>query len=170
MTRNRLDKQIERLLEVLDEDAAHIRSTLEHLNALRAAIIKRDEVALGDLLEAVQNEGRHRLHAELRRQRICSDIAELTGTPAETVNLSRLCDMSTDGLRSRVQARQAELKQLVQTLRMEHTCTMILMRECSRLNKMLLKGLLGRGGETVMYTARGSETWQPQNDMVNIKL
>ena len=43
---------------------------------------------------------------------------------------------------------------------------MILLRECSHLNKMLLKGMLGRGGCDVHAAARR----QTQNDMVNHRL
>ncbi|HPD45822.1 MAG TPA: flagellar export chaperone FlgN [Anaerohalosphaeraceae bacterium] len=167
-TADALEDYIKQLLGVLDEDAAHIQRTLEQLNALRAAIIKREEAALQELLDAVGEEGRHYRQVEMRRQRICDLIAGFTDG-RRPINLSALCEMTDGPLREQIRTRQTELKKLVETLRMEHTCTMILLRECSRLNKMLLKGMLGRG-ETVTYTARGSETWQTQNDMVNLRL
>ncbi len=158
------------LLDVLDEDAAHIRQTLRQLNALRAAVIKRDDAELKSLLEAVDAETHRRRDADCRRKRICDAIAELTGRPADTVSLSRLCQIAGEPLAAEIRSRQDELKELVQTLRMEHTCTMILLRECSRLNAMLLDGILGRDRRTVTYNARGSETWRPRNDIVDMRL
>jgi hypothetical protein len=166
----RLDEYITLLLAVLDEDAAHIRRTLEHLNALRAAVIKRDEAALQELLDTVARQGENYRHIEARRQRLCDEIAETAGGDIAPVNLSGLCEIAGRHLHLAIRTRQEELKDLVRTLRMEHACTMILLRECSRLNRTLLKAVLGRGGETVTYTARGSETWQPQNDFVDMKL
>ena len=56
-TADALEDYIKQLLGVLDEDAAHIQRTLEQLNALRAAIIKREEAALQEL--RMREEGRH---------------------------------------------------------------------------------------------------------------
>ena len=170
MGQDSLNEYAAMLLAVLDEDAEHMRRTIDHLNALRAAVIRRDEAGLKQLLDEVEAEGQSYRLVEMKRKRACNAVAGAADHPVERLNLSGLCEIVSEHVAEQVRARQTELKDVVQTLRMEHACTMALLRECSRLNRTLLNGMLGRSHETLTYTAHGSETWCPQNDMVNIKL
>ena len=46
--------KVDELLAVLDKDIEHIQRSLSRLNELRRLVIKRDDTALGKLLESIQ--------------------------------------------------------------------------------------------------------------------
>jgi len=165
-----LDELVEQLMAVLDEDAAQIRSTLARLDALRAAVIKRDEETLRSQLEAIQEESECSRRIEMKRQRIRRQLAEILGCDIGSMNLSALCSVCAPEQRRRIRRQQEQLGRLAGEFRMAHTYTTILLRECSRLNRMLLRQIVGQSAQTVTYTARGHERWDVHDDMVNMRM
>ncbi|MHC4482152.1 MAG: hypothetical protein ACYSW4_01245 [Planctomycetota bacterium] len=51
-----IEDKVDKLVVVLDKDIQHIQEALSQLNELRSLVIKRDEVALGKLLERIRVE------------------------------------------------------------------------------------------------------------------
>ena len=165
-----LELLVDELVVVLDKDIMQVELTLERLDSLRGAVIRRDEDGLRQLLETIQTEGTEYKGVESRREEIRGRLAIILGCDFEAMNLSALCSV-LEGERERaVYSRREVLLTLTDKLRMEHSCTMILLRECSRLNKTMLKGMFGRGDESVTYTSRGNAQWEIQNEMVNMRL
>lgn len=165
-----LEVLVDELVVVLDKDIVQIELTLERLDSLRGAVIRRDEDGLRDLLELIQAEGTEYNSVEARREEIRGRLSIILGCDFEEMNLSALCSV-LEGERERaIYSKREILVELTSKLRMEHTCTMILLRECSRLNKAMLKGMFGRGDESVTYTCRGNAQWEIQNEMVNMRL
>lgn len=165
-----LEVLADELCVVLDKDIAHIELTLERLDSLRGAVIRRDEYGLRALLERIQTEGTEYKLVEAMRDGIRGRLAILMGLDFEQMNLSALCSVLEGERQVAVFSRREILTELTNKLRMEHSCTMILLRECSRLNKAMLKGMFGRGNETVTYTSGGIAQWEIQNEMVNMRL
>ena len=165
-----LDCLVDELLIVLDDDIAQVRLTLGRLDELRSAVIKHDEEELKCLLSQVQDEVESYRPVEAMREEKRCRLAKVLGRDAAEFNLTVLCSLLTGEKRVAVSAKQDELRGLTEELRAEHTRTTLLLRECSRLNKMLLRGIFGRGEESVTYTARGKEKWEVQNEMVNMRL
>lgn len=168
--REKIEVLIDELMDILDADSGQIESTLEHLDRLRSAVIKRDEESLKSLLDQVGRESDRYRIIEMKRQQIRKYIADLAGCDVETMNLSKICSL-VDGQKAvAIAERQRNLHEMVEKLNVEHTCTTLLLRECSRLNKALLKGIVGGGDEVVTYTARGDEKWELGNTMVNMRM
>ena len=130
-----LDGLVEELLAVLEADIVQVSLATERLDALRGAVIRRDEEGLRGLLEKVQCEGEKYRGVEARRQDLRGKLAKIAGCSCEEMNLSALCRMLSGEKRVTVAAKQERLRQLTEKLRREHLATTLLLRECSRLNK-----------------------------------
>lgn len=165
-----LDGLTDELLSVLGDDIRHIRQTLERLDALRAAVVTRDEEGLKCLLDEVADEQRSYELVERRRDGIRKQMADVLGCGIEEMNLSKLCGELTGERRDLVTQAQQELKGMCEKLRKEHMATNILLKECSRFNNLLLRSILGNGRETVTYNSRGDASWELQRGMVSIRL
>jgi len=167
---DRLDDLADELLSVLGDDIRHIEQTLERLDALRAAVVRRDEEGLKCLLDEVADEQGSYALVERRRDGIRKQMADVLGCGIEEMNLSKLCGRLRGERKDLVAQAQQELQGMCEKLRKEHTATNILLTECARLNNLLLRGILGNGRETVTYNSRGDASWEFQKGMVSIRL
>ena len=166
----KLDELADDLLSVLGDDIRHIKQTLERLDALRAAVIRRDEEGLKCLLDEVASEQESYSLVEQKRAVIRKQIADVLGCGIEEMNLSMLCGRLAGERRNLVTQARRQLQQMCEKLGKEHTATKILLTECSRLNNLLLRGILGNGPETVTYNSRGDASWDLQRQMVSLRL
>ncbi len=160
---------VDELLDVLDEDLEQIKVSLDFLDRLRAAVIKRQEDELKGLLEVVADEsGRKAL--ESKRAAICNKLALVLGCSVSQMNLSKLRANLPDERSVVVARKQQEVVEYVEKLNREVTSTGLLLKECSRLNHSLLRKLFGNGSETVTYNVRGKARWEAQRGVVSIRL
>jgi len=152
-----INHQSEGLLEVLDEDIRHLEQTLSSLDALRSLLIKRREADLEELLGAIRRQAEAYRPNEQKRRQLRQDLAADLGCDPGAVTLSRLQGELTEPLRTALAQRQVRLRSLAARLKQEYTLTVLLLRDCSRLNRSLLQalcGTAGRGGAT--YTPSGA--------------
>jgi len=166
----RLDELIDDLLKILDEDAEHIKLTLGRLNRLRASVIKRDQEDIKALLDTVREDDTGYSQTEITRHTIRKELAQIVGCSVGEMNLTRLRRCLSEEKAMMVAEKQRELKVLIEKLRIEHTCTSMLIKECTRLNKMLLRSIFSNGRESVTYNARGDASWEMRKGIVNFKL
>ena len=138
-----LEKHVEELLEVLDADIIRIDFTLGRLDEMRASVIRRDEEGLSDLLESIRSDHEDYMKQERRRHAVRCRLAEVIGCGVDEMNLSRMRQAVDPEKASLIAEKQAVLKEKVSKLSIEHRATCMLLRDCSRLNGMLLKSLLG---------------------------
>ncbi len=165
----RLYGLVDELLGVLDEEVEQIKVSLDFLDRLRAAVIKRHEDELKGLLEAVTDEsGRRAL--ESKRAAICNKLALVLGCSVSQMNLSKLRANLPDERSAVVAQKQQEVVEYVEKLNREVTSTGLLLKECSRLNNSLLRKLFGNGSETVTYNVRGKARWEAQRGVVSMRL
>ena len=161
---------VEEFAEILAEEICQVELTLVRLDELRSAVIKRDESGLRALLESIQSEGSHYRMVESRREILRRRAAEVLGCSSKEVNVSSICRHVGKRERDLLTVRQEKLAGLVNRLRIEHSCTRILLKECSRFNKMLLRGIFGQGCETVVYDRHGGAYCDIQGGRMNIEL
>lgn len=164
------EDKVEDLLVCLETDSEHIQESLSQLNELRSLVIKRDDVALGRLLESIQAESQRHRNQQQRRQSIRKDLANALECGIEQMTLSKLEQALPKTMTGRVSRMKVELKSLIEAFRKEYLSTVLLLSECSRLNGMILKSIfkLGRTGE-VYYNANGLTKRQTETAFVDIQ-
>ncbi len=165
-----VEEKVEKLLACLDEDARRIEESLSQLNQLRTLVIKRDDEALGRLLESIQAQSDQHSRQQQDRQSVRTELANAFGCSLEQMTLSALQKKLPEAERERVNQMRAKLKGLVAELRKEYAGTMLLLSECSRLNNLLLKSIFKLGGTgDVYYNANGVVRRQSKTAFVNLQ-
>lgn len=164
-----IEDKVDELLAVLDEDIRHIKQNLSTLNELRSLVIKRDDTGLSKLLELIRGESDRNLRHELKRQSIRKELAIALGWSFEQMTLSRLEASLPKGRKEQVAGKKAELTSLIKELKKEHLSTALLLSECARLNRMLLKGVFNLGNRGIVsYGSNGAA--KQQNDIAFVNL
>jgi hypothetical protein len=165
-----IEDKVDELLAFLDEDSRHIQESLLKLNELRSLVIKRDNTALGKLLESIQTESDSYRSHELKRQSIRKDLANSLGCNLEQMTLSRLEANLPKEKKDQVTLRKTKLKSLINELKKEHLSTTLLLSECARFNNMLLKSIFDLGKtDVVYYDSNGATKRQTDTAFVNLQ-
>lgn len=165
-----MDSIVDDLVRSLDSEIDRINLTLERLDSLRAGLIKKDEQDMKRLLEAIREDQKNTVDIERRRDDISRRLSVAMGCRKQDVNLTKTCSFLQGEKKQIVQEKQRILRQLVGKLKIEHSATYMLLRDCRRFNRMLLKGLLGDVTENVTYNSRGSRSMQMQAGLVSISM
>ncbi|MHC4622297.1 MAG: flagellar export chaperone FlgN [Planctomycetota bacterium] len=169
-TARSIEDKVDELLVILDEDIQHIQKSLLQLNELRSMVIKRDDVGLGELLERIRPASEERAAGELKRRSIREELAAEMGCPPEQVTLSRLETVLPREKRAEVAQRKTQLKLLVAELKKEHLSTSLLLLECARFNRLLLRSILDFGRtDTLIYSSDGTASRQIDQTFVNLR-
>jgi hypothetical protein len=166
-----IDDKVDELLAVLDRDVEHIQQSLLHLNELRSLVIKRDDAALGKLLESIQTGSDIYKSHELKRRKIRKELANALGCSPRQVTLSTLEAALPDEKKAQITRIKTKLGPLVKELKKEHLSTALLLSECARFNGLLLRSIfdLGKIG-AVTYNSNGATRRQTDAAFLNLKL
>jgi flagellar biosynthesis/type III secretory pathway chaperone len=165
-----IEEKINELMDCLDKDCQHIQETLTQLNKLRELIIKRDDAALGKMLETVQAKSQDYRKNESNRQSIRAELANALGYPIEQLTLSTLEKSLHETTGIKITERKKRLKSLIEELRKEHLSTALLLSECARFNNLLLKKIFNLGKtEVVCYDSKGETKRQTDTAFVNLQ-
>jgi len=166
-----IENKIDEMLECLDRDIEHIQKNLSRLNELRSLIIKRDDAALGKLLECIQGDSESYKNNEIKRQAIRKELADYFACGIEHITLTMLENELPEVKNNRVYNKKTELKLLIEKFKKEYASTIILVSECSRFNKLLIKSIfdLGKTG-SVLYKANGTTKEHNETAFVNMQL
>lgn len=160
-----IENKIDEMLKCLDVDIEHIQTNLSRLNELRAFVIKRDDKELMRLLNEIQMESDSYKEHELKRQMIRRKIANMLGCGMEKVTLSTLENMLDEEKRNIVSAKKGHLKSLVERFKSEYASTIILVSECSRFNKLLIKSIFEPAKtSSVYYNSKGTTRQSRENN------
>jgi hypothetical protein len=165
-----IEEKVDELLVILDEDIEHIQQNLSRLNELRSLVIKHDDVALSTLLERIQAESDSSLRHELKRHSVRKELANASGVDIKQMTLSTLEAILPKEKQEQVTRRKAKLTLLIKELKKEHLSTALLLSDCARFNRMLLKNVFNLGNTgTVYYGSNGATREQPDMAFVNLK-
>ena len=166
-----IEDKIDRLLVCLDRDVQHMQESLQQLNEMRRLVIKRDEAALGKLLEGIQTgAGCYRDH-ELNRKSIRKELADSLGCDFEQMTLSALQECLPETKKDQVTQMKTKLISLSSELKKEYLSTALLLSECARFNNLLLKGIFNLGKtESVHYKSNGETRRQIDMAFVNLQI
>jgi len=154
-----IENKVDEMLECLDIDIEYLQMNLSRLNELRALLIKRDDKELQQLLEHIHKESERYKSNEIKRQMIRKELAYLLECDTKQVTLSMLSNRLSETKKDFVNKKRTQLKSLVVQFRKEYSGTAILLSECSRFNKMLIRSVfdIGKTG-SVYYSANGKAT------------
>ncbi len=165
-----IEDKVDELLDALDKDSRHIQESLLKLNELRSLVVKRDDAALGKLLESIQTDSDSYRSHELKRQSIRKDLADALGCNLEQMTLSALEASLPEEKKAQVTRMKAKLKSLITELRKEHLSTTLLLFECTRFNNLLLKSIFDLGkSDVVYYNSNGATRRQNDTAFVNLQ-
>jgi hypothetical protein len=165
-----IEEKVDELLVCLEGDVQRMGRSLSQLNELRTLVIKRDDVALGKLLESIQAESDRYKAQESQRQSIRRELASALGCGVEQMTLSVLEKNLPKTKTDQVSRMKAKLKSLVQELRKDYLSTVLLICECSRLNDMVLRSIFNLGTTAdVYYNANGVTRRQTSMTFVNLQ-
>jgi hypothetical protein len=149
--------KVEELLAILDADIQHLEGTLSHLDALRRLLVKRDDAGLRGLLEDIGRQAGAREENERKRQRLRAELAVTVPCEPGQLTLSRLQTVLPDPYRRACLERQNKLKGLMMDLKREHKVTALLVSDCARFNRSLMRVVFGLNGkDTVTYSPNGT--------------
>ena len=152
-----IENKVDKLLACLDKDIQQIKQNISYLNEMRSLIIKRDEVALGNLLHTIQETSEVYKNNESDRQTIRKELADFLGCSVEQINLSKVEDSLSEISRNKVIETKENLRSLIEELRKEYSSTVMLVSECARFNKLLLRSIFNLGKtDSCSYDARGT--------------
>ena len=165
-----IEEKVDELLVCLETDIRHIRESLSNLNELRALVIKRDDTALGKLLENIRAESNRYANHESSRQSMRKELAGILCCNLEQVTLSAIKAYLPQAKKEQVTRMQTELKTLTGELKKEHLRTALLLSECTRFNSLLLRSIfdLGQTG-AVYYNSNGATKRQMDTAFMNLQ-
>ncbi len=165
-----IEGKIDELLVVLDEDIRHVRASLLRLDELRGLVVKRDQAALGRLLEKIREESQEYSLNESKRESMRMGFAAALRCGVGDMTLSRLESVLGDEKRIEVAQRKVELRSLTEKLQREHAKTAMLLSDCARFNSALLRGILGIGNTgTTTYGSDGVRRVQSNSVFVSLQ-
>jgi hypothetical protein len=158
-------------LAVLDEEIHHSETTLSQLDRLRSLLIKRDDVALEELLRDLREQGQAQERTEQRRQELRQELADALGCDVKTVTLSALQTVLSDPRRGAVSDRQKRLTSQIDLLAREYRLTHALVADCARFNRSLMRVFFGSDSDRkTTYGATGAARHQTGAGMVSLHL
>lgn len=153
----------------LETQTRYVEETLERLDQLRAAVIRRDEGALEQMSAEVRNESQRKTQYDRAMQALRQRLSVFLDCPVEKVCLSRLFERLDSETRSPMCRRQAALQSQIRRLNNEVRATESLLHECARFNRLLLSSLFGNRLQSVTYDARGVSQSNLQGSLMNMR-
>ena len=161
--------RVDALLAVLDEDIRHAETSLSLLDTLRGLLIKRDEPALIRLLDDLRREAEVHAGNEQQRERLRRELANEMQCGIQEITLSTLKDRLSGERQAVVVQRQTRLKALTADLKREYTLTALLVADCARFNRSLMRVFFGLDGKGEMtYGANGAAKHRSGTALVNM--
>ncbi len=165
-----IEGKVNELLAVLDEDIRHVRASLLRLDELRSLVVKRDQAALGRLLEKIRGESQEYSVNESKRESMRMGFAADLRCGVSDMTLSRLESVLGDEKRIEVAQRKAELRSLTEKLQREHAKTAMLLSDCAGFNSVLLRSILELGNTgTTTYGSDGLRRVQSNSVFVSLQ-
>ncbi|MHC4757120.1 MAG: hypothetical protein ACYTE8_00525 [Planctomycetota bacterium] len=163
--------KVAQMLFCLEKDIQHIQQILEHLDEIRALVLKRDENALKELLEELHFKTNEYSDQESQRNSFRKELAEAFNCDPQHITLSKLEEFLPEQLQAKVQEKKSELKILTDKLKKEHLNTVLLLAECARFNRLVFNKIFGCGKTSAStYNSSGNANKQGGKNFMNFKV
>jgi hypothetical protein len=166
-----IEEKVNALLVCLNKDVQRLEEVQLQLDELRRLIIKRDDDALGKLLESIQTQTEAYRQHELNRQAIRQQLATAIGSDSRQVTLTTLETILPRATKDKIIEVKIKIKALIAKLRKEHSSTALLLSECARFNNLLLRSIFNLSKrEGFSYNSNGAAKRQTDVALINLQL
>ena len=160
----------DQLLVVLDRDIRHLESTLTTLDQLRRFVVMQNNHALNQLLGNIQSQAKEFRENESNRQALRKELAVIFGCHGEQLTLSRIASRLAQEKKTEIVKRQNKLRTLTALMKKEHLTTQVLLSDCARFNRTLLKTIFETGqSKNITYKPTGNTERQTDTVFMNIQ-
>lgn len=161
---------VNQLLTVLDHDIDYLEANIARLNELRALVVKQDSQSLSTLLAAIQSAAKRYQGNELKRQMLRVRLAALLSCSPKEITLTRMETHVTNGRNADIASRKNRLQALTGLLKKEYLGVQMLLADCARFNRLLLKIIFETGrSETITYKPTGAAQRQTDTVFMNLQ-
>jgi len=165
-----LQSGVDELFAVLDRDIDHLEKNLSRLDQLRSFVVKQDQDSLGRLLDNIRVESKLQQHNDTQRQTIRKDLAFSLNCSVEDVTLTRIAAYLSGEKKSELLQRKKRLNALAGLLKKEYLGTQLLLSDCQRFNRTLLKRIFEKGqSNNITYKSTGHSERQTDTVFMNLK-
>jgi hypothetical protein len=151
---------VEPLREALGEEIAALNLRRSQLKLLREAILERDDEAVERLLGQLEQAQSIQSLLEVRLRALREALADELDLPLGRTTLSALIQRLPLAAARELDLCRREVIHLVRGLQRQHLELAILLRECARINRLMVEQLLGPGRRVTTYAAGGRREWQ----------
>jgi len=161
------DVLIGRLIEAIDDQAAHLGRRRVQLRSLADCLVERDERSLELLLEEIARAVAHQAELDGRLDAARTGLAGALGKPPDRLTLGEIAEALDEPARDLVAARRRQLIQAIEAFQQQHVHTSVLLLEGIRINRMLLEAVFPHSRGVTTYRAGGQDPWRPDTGLVD---
>jgi hypothetical protein len=169
-SQNILNELTIELFAFLDDSVLSMQQMLDKLNELRAAVVRRDQDTLQQMSDQMPEMTVLRDDMQRRQRQLCQAFAGPLNCLPEKINVSYLVLFLEASKAGELKTKQHRLQELVGRLSRERRATEMLLRECERLNRMMLDGIVGKSNQTCTYGSGGRVQRQLHCAIVNTRI
>lgn len=162
-----ISKAVDELTTVLDQEIELLELKRLQMANLYAAIVERDDAVMETLLEQMEHAQRHQEAVDARMAAIRAIMAKSMGAAPATVRLAMLVEMLPAEMSAAIAVRREKIVDLADRLRKQHMSTSLLLRECSRINRMMLEALLSGPAALTTYGTGGKTEWRSREGLLD---
>ena len=161
---------VRELLTVLDEEIALLERKTAQLDRLGRITIDRDEDAFEALLKEIEQAQADQDRADRRMEAIRAALAGALGMLPKELRLGWLVRQLPEEQALAVDYRRQQVLLLARALRRKHMETVFLLHECTRVNRLLLAGLMPRSEPVVTYDSDGASVWRADSGALDAEM
>ena len=158
---------VEPLLAALGEEVAALNLRRAQLGLLREAILRREDEAVGRLLEQLEQSQLFSTQLETRLSALRQAVAISVGLDRSKATLGQLIQRLDGPQAQALDQRRREIISLIKALQRQHLELAMLLRECARINRLMLQQLLGGGKEVTTYGSLGRQDWRDGHGLMD---
>lgn len=156
------------LQQLLDEEIGLLQAKQSQMESLSGAILGRDDTAMEATMAQMETTARQQSAVESRLSALRVTIAGELGLGGGPLRLSTLISHLPPQQASLLEYRRNQIVALAEQIRRRHVEVAILLRECARINRMLLESLTG-GQSVTTYGADGKDVWHGRGGVLDMR-
>ncbi len=143
------------LVESLQREVELLEDKEQQMERLRQAVIVSDDAALETLMASIARTDIEQSRLDMDVVRCREELTQALAPGKAAMRLAALAQALDGRYATGIERLRGEILQRIRRLRRRHLEMAILLAECSRINRLLLDTLLGRGSAVDTYDASG---------------